>query len=114
MIYACVRAWRECPNLFLWNVGAWGILAIFSSEFIASLLRPPLDISFGRGGRFRSGGGVFPPPPSFATLLWDTATGEAFHSAQAGFAICGFILMLFAVARSVYRRLVVASTDSEP
>ena len=106
MIYACVRAWRECPNLFLWNVGAWGILAMLAGGFAESRLLPPPNISFGFGG-------VIPPPPTFAELLRDAVTSEAFHFAQAAFATCGLILMLFAVARSVYRRLVVASTDSD-
>jgi len=106
MIYACVRAWKECPNLLLWNVGAWTILAMLASGFSESLVPVPSDISFGFGA-------AIPPPPTFAESLRDAVTSEAFHSAQAGFAICGFILMMFAVARSAYRRLVVASTDAD-
>jgi hypothetical protein len=107
MIYACVRAWRECPNLLFWNVGAWSVLAMLASGFAESLLPVPTAMSIGFGP-------AIPTQPTFTELLFDGAHSEAFQFAQVGYAFCGFLLMLVAVARSVYRRLVVASADSGP
>src|SRR5438046_6673989 len=103
MIYACVRAWRECPNLLLWNVGAWSVLAMLASGFADSQLPVPIAMDIGFGP-------AIPTQPTFAELLFDAVHSEAFQFAQVGYASCGFLLMLVAVARSVYRRLVVAST----
>jgi hypothetical protein len=106
MIYSCVRAWKECPNLFLWNVGAWSVLAMLASSFAESLLPFPEAMSIGFGLDV-------PTQPTFTNLVFEASHSEAFQFSRLGFAFCGFLLMLVAVARCISRRVVVAPPNSD-
>src|SRR5262249_11211986 len=93
MIYGCIRAWRECPNLLLWNIGAWGTLTLLASSAAEELLWKPRCPSL---------------PPTSATsaeVLHDAVHSEAFRFAQLGVAILFLLLMILAVTRGVYQRL---------
>jgi hypothetical protein len=104
MIHECLRAWKECPNLFLWNVGALSVLGILTSVFaeclIEYLMPTRYELSFGP---------VVAAQPTSAQLLGDALHSQPFRFVQMGFAICGLVLMVVAVARSIYRRLMVSS-----
>src|SRR5438445_6720463 len=104
MIYACLRAWRECPNLLLWNVGAWAILAVLIGDATAfrAIYRPAqwhddYDIAFGR---------QLPPapPPTAMQQLHDAARSPPAVALRGAVVVCGFCLMIFAAWRGILRR----------
>src|SRR5262245_39505421 len=101
MIYACMRAWRECPNLLLWNIGAWGILALLASNAPDHFASQPPWAALG------------PTSPPITEVLHGAVHSEAFQFAQLGVAICFFLLMIFAVMRGVCRRLLRTSVASQ-
>ena len=108
MIYAMMRVARECPNLFLFNVGAWGILAMLASDtaaIVAIDLQPQQAVE---EMLYRGPAPVPPPPlpPSPTPLeMWrDAAFGPAGLAVQGLVVFCGCCLMLFAIGRGFQLR----------
>jgi hypothetical protein len=113
IIYETMRAARECPNLFLFNVGAWTILGMLSSDAaaIVAIERQPRHWTIADCGEQP----LLPPPPVPPPVprpptpleMWrDAAFGMPGLALQGGVVFGGCCLMLFSVGRGFqFRRM---------